>query len=306
MWPSRAHQVDQIEKALAEFSSNKRPMPGQAEPAHRRSLALQIVASVRRLEYTEILKARPIDPARSDPNSPMFDPERAAIIFARSGDLDEAFWITFLATHFGKHGQSGWKRLADVYSGIGSHRWTWVEVTRDFGSFSKWFSENYHRVGGGFSNHRKYESLRPNSAKGTLKVIESYIEWVGPEHSHSKLVARLTREGGNDPSAIFDRFYTSMKVLRFGRLGKFDFLALVGRLELAPIAPGRTYLQGATGPLRGARLLFGGAVDHPLHIDSLELWIVELDQSLNVGMQVMEDSLCNWQKSPASFKHFKG
>jgi len=27
---------------------------------------------------------------------------------------------------------------------------------------------------------------------------------------------------------------------------------------------------------------------------------------LNVGMQVLEDSLCNWQKSPRQFVHFRG
>jgi hypothetical protein len=38
----------------------------------------------------------------------------------------------------------------------------------------------------------------------------------------------------------------------------------------------------------------------------LEDWLLELDATLGVGMQVMEDSLCNWQKSPIRFKHFRG
>ena len=97
-----------------------------------------------------------------------------------------------------------------------------------------------------------------------------------------------------------------MRVLRFGRLGKFDFLALLGRLNLAPIKPGSTYLAGATGPLRGARLLFGGSPTAQLNGTTLEEWLRELDAELDVGMQVLEDALCNWQKSPTNFEHFRG
>lgn len=39
---------------------------------------------------------------------------------------------------------------------------------------------------------------------------------------------------------------------------------------------------------------------------ALEDWILDLDGVLGVGMQVMEDSLCNWQKSPTRFIHFRG
>src|SRR3954453_3508429 len=56
--------------------------------------------------------------------------------------------------------------------------------------------------------------------------------------------ARAVREAGNDPHIIFDHFYRTMAVARFGRLGKFDFLCLVGRLGIAPIAPGVAYLSG--------------------------------------------------------------
>ena len=31
-----------------------------------------------------------------------------------------------------------------------------------------------------------------------------------------------------------------------------------------------------------------------------------LDADLNVTMKVMEDALCNWQKSPVRFVHFRG
>ena len=225
---------------------------------------------------------------------------------ARAGRLDEAFWLIFLATHFGKHPTHGWRRLRDVYSGLGAGNWSWERTSADPDAFRSWLRDSGDRIGGAFGNHRKYASLRTDSAQGTAAVVQSYIDWVGPARSHGMLVANLVRAGGNDPHSIFDHFYHSMNVTQFGRLGKFDFLALVGQLDLAPISPGSAYLKGATGPLMGARLLFGGDRNARFRASMLDDWLRILEATLEVGMQVMENSLCNWQKSPGHFIHFRG
>jgi hypothetical protein len=265
-----------------------------------------MVASVRRLEYTAKLLKRPTDPARADPASDLFDPERAAIYHMRSGQTDEAAWLVFLSIHFGKHPRHGWLMLRDVYSGLGGKTWTWDRVSRSPSAFRVWLTANSSSIRGSFGNHRKYESTNGDRASGTGAAVESYVSWIGPSRSHAQRFAELVREGGNDPHAIFDHFYKRMTVLRFGRLGKFDLLCLLGRLGLTTIAPGRAYLKGATGPLRGARLLFAGHPEAALGHAALEDFLTELDGCLQVGMQVMEDSLCNWQKSPERFIHFKG
>ncbi len=90
-------------------------------------------------------------------------------------------------------------------------------------------------------------------------------------------------------------------IVSFGRLARFDYLAMVGKLQLASIEPGSTYMAGATGPRCGAQLLFG--IDaKPKDFDG---WLLELDDVLHVGMQVLEDALCNWQKSPREFEPFR-
>jgi len=301
VWPKRRGKVEQLAAALKEFSDTKRRLPGiTADPA-RETLAKQMVASIRRLDYTNIIRTRNIHPDRANPESPLFDPERAALIHAQAGRFDEAVWLVFLATHFGKHVLYGWRRVRDVYSGLGSGVWSWQRVSQDPAAFRSWLRANRHQIGGGFGNHRKYESLNADSPNGTAAVIEGYVNWIGPDRSHATRFAGLVRVGGNDPHSIFDHFYRDMNVVRFGRLGKFDFLALLGRLHLAPISPGSAYLAGATGPLAGARLLFGGNAE-----ENLEDWLRELDTELKVGMQVLEDSLCNWQKSPTRFVHFRG
>ncbi len=306
MWPNRQPIADRLVTALATHARITRPLPGAETPERRVALSWQMVASLRRQDYTTALKDRPIDPARADPNSDRFDPERAAILHLRSGDLDEAFWVTFLSVHFGKHGRHEWRRLRDVYSGLGQTTWTWLVYSANPQAFRQWLTANSSKIGGAFGNHRKYGSVRTNSDQGTDKVLQSYCDWVGPGRSHRQLVSRLVQAGGNNPHSIFDQFYRDMQVTQFGRLGKFDFLALVGRLDLAPITPGSAYLTGATGPLSGARLLLGGASNAKLGVKELDAWVIALDQDLGIGLQAMEDSLCNWQKSPDTFKHFKG
>lgn len=306
MWPTRAKRFRELAKALETFAAKRRPLPGIADEPARTALAWQMIASLRRLEYTQLLRSRVPSTRRVDPTDRMFDPEQAAIVYAANGEIDEAFWLIFLATHFGKHRRTGWRRLIDVYSGLGGQRWSWARVSKAPQEFDAWLAEHHEAIGGAFGNHRKYETLKPKPGKGTGSIIASYVAWVGHKRSHRDLVKRLVKQGGNDPHSIFDAFYRSMTVLRFGRLARFDFLALIGRLGLAPIEPGSAYLLQATGPRRGARLLFLGDVDDKSSDRSLDQWLVELDGTLKVGMQVLEDSLCNWQKSPRTFVHFTG
>ena len=302
-WPTRMDKLETLKAGLANFSGGRRSLPGVDDAAALETLAMQMVASLRRLDYTAAMKKRPIDQARTDPTSTLFDPERAAIWHAKNGNFDEAVWLIFLAIHFGKHPRHGWRRLRDVYSGLGAVVWNWERISQNVPAFREWLSANSTKIGGAFGNHRKYESLDGRSVNGTGAAVASYVEWVGPARSHAALFRTLVRDGGNDPETIFDHFYQQMKVHRFGRLGKFDFLAMLGQLQFAPITPGSAYLSGATGPLRGTRLLFN---DNVAAVRELEQWLRDLDGELKVGMQVMEDSICNWQKSPRNFIHFKG
>jgi hypothetical protein len=306
VWPTRQAIATRLGADLAAFSANQRALPGIADSAARATLAMQMVASLRRLDYSEIIRTRDISPDRADPNKLSFDPERAAVFHMRAGRTDEAFWLVFLTVHFGKNLTYGWQRLREVYSGLGGQTWTWARVSANPAAFRAWLLNHQDQIGGGFGSHRKRESVRADLAGGTAAVVDSYVAWVGSARSHTALMAMLIQAGGNSPQRIFDHCHHSMNVARFGRLGRFDYLCLLGRLGFARISPGRAYLKGATGPLSGARLLFGGAAHAPIGWATLEDWLLDLDAVLGVGMQVMEDSLCNWQKSPTRFIHFRG
>lgn len=78
------------------------------------------------------IKQGDISPERGNPFSNLFDPIRAAVLHMRNGDYDQAVWMTFIQTHFGKHHSDGWKLSANVYGSFGSGPvWTYENYRTD-------------------------------------------------------------------------------------------------------------------------------------------------------------------------------
>ncbi|MEF2549078.1 hypothetical protein VQ045_18135 [Aurantimonas sp. E1-2-R+4] len=269
------------------------------------ALALQFVASLRREDYYRHVQAKPISANRADPNHPSFDAERAVAFHMQRGDINEAGWLIFLMTHFARRPDTGWLRLQDVYGRLGAGIWDWPTVIANPTAFYQWLAANWQNVRGAFGNHRKYESLKPAANRPMSRAVADYLAWIGPA-GHGTFFANAVHAAGNDPHTIFDHLYGTLKIVSFGRLAKFDYLSLVGRYGLAPIVAGSAYLDGATGPGRGVRLLFDGNPTSTSSNLTLQGRLDDLDARLNVGMEVTEDALCNWQKSPRRFVHYKG
>jgi hypothetical protein len=285
-------------------------LPGIAAAAARDVLVAQILESVHRVRVVPRWRSRRISEARRDPHSNLFDPVRGAIWHSLEGDFEEACWLVYLFVHFGKHRTGGYRYARDVYGRLGSGRWDWRSVRSRLRGFRNWlrkYETELRRSGSGFGSHRKYQSLDADSATGTGAAVESYVRWVTEGGSHHELIARALVGAEGDPKAAFERLYVAMtEVKGFGRTARFDYLCMLGKIGLAGIEPGRAYLSGATGPLAGARLLFGGARKASLAPMDLEKRLQDLDARVGVGMQVWEDALCNWQKSPTRFVRFRG
>lgn len=312
MRPKDRARARDLETQLVEFDSKVRRLPGVKDAVARDVLVQQLVDSLRRIAYAHFVRDEKFDPGRADPSKDIFDPLRAAVFHMRRGDFDEAFWLVFLFVHFGKHPKDGWRLVRDIYGGLDAGAWTWKKVRSNPQAFRDWLAANENRLRGDgvsrrFGNHRKYESLSAASPAGTAAVVDSYVNWIAPPRTHRQLVQDAHKQVGQNPQAVFEYLYKSMNsVLRFGRLAKFDYLTMLGKLGLAPIEPGSAYLSEATGPLRGARLLFCGNASASSGGKELDAWLNELDSMLKVGMQVLEDAICNWQKSPRKFVHFRG
>jgi hypothetical protein len=299
-----------LRQQLANYRVDGQALPGIPSQAELMALVAQMVDSVARVDYVKAIAARDISPARLDPkNAHMFDPLRAAIQHMRNGNEDEAFWLIFLFVHCGKHLSKGYGLLRMVYGAFNDNFvWTWKKFSANPDLFSMWLHQHLdeitkQRKNFPFGNHRKYESLKHLGV-----TLSSYADWVGPLKSHRKLIDAAKAEVGTDPKELFDYLYYSMDAVhRFGRTGKFDYLTMVGKIGLENIEPPSAYMVHGTGPVRGARLLFGGAADNTsLSKKKLDELSVELDGALGVGMQVIEDSLCNWQKSPSQYLSFRG
>jgi Alpha-glutamyl/putrescinyl thymine pyrophosphorylase clade 3 len=302
-------RADKFRATLLDYAAKVRALPGITPAGHIDSLVGQLIESRRRIEFAHHVRDGNHSTNRMDPNSPIFDPLRAAVLHYRSGNLDEAWWLVFLATHFGKHAEDGWLLTRNVYGRLGGPgRWDWVAISEDPMAFRTWLAQNQGNIPGRFSNHRKYESLRADSDKGTWATFQSYVDWVGPPEDHRAKIVNTHKRAGQEPEAAFEHLYWDLDdVFRFGRLAKFDFLTMLGKLGIAPIDAGSAFLRdGATGPLRGARLLFDGDPKSKTTARVLDDRLAELDGYLQVGMQALEDSICNWQKSPAKFVSFKG
>lgn len=268
--------------------------------------------SMHRVEYVRAIRSRRLSPRRMDPNDEIFDPLRAAILHHKSGNIDEAFWLVFLFVHFGKHPKAKWRYIREVYGRLGTQdRWNWANVSCSPSDFRAWLHAHemdIKRPGvpGGFGNHRKYQSLKAYSGTGTGSAVETYVNWVRPPRQHMDLFSEFYAEAGRNPKCAFELLYRSMEqVASFGRTARFDYLTMVGKLGLAPIAPGSAYIQGSTGPTAGARLLFHADREARGSLVQIDRWLQELDEYLGLGMQVLEDALCNWQKSPHKFKPFR-
>ena len=310
----RTNRIARLSEILGTYERQFGALPGITDVSYRNTFLEQIIDSIRRIEYIYHVRDADHSNMRLVPRSGLFDPLRAAVVHSRRGDLNEAYWLVFLATHFGKHADDGWRLAEDVYGKLGQGgTWNWVTIISSLPEFRQWLIANEATLRGGdgvrrrFSNHRKYESLSADSQKGLAQVIESYIAWVNPPRTHDQLVREMHTLHGQNPQTIFGVLYRSMSaVSRFGRLGKFDYLTMLGKLGICPISPNSAYLREATGPMMGARLLFlGDSADNSAD-KQLDTRLVELDGVLAVGMQVLEDSLCNWQKSPAQHVYFRG
>jgi hypothetical protein len=296
----------QLDEALRDFDSRIHRLPGIRNAATRSAFLEQVLESIRRVRYVAAISNRNISPLRADPANLIFDPVRAAVLRKKQGQMDEAFWFVFVFVHFGKHFRDGWLLARQVYGALGGGIvWDWARTSANPRAFREWLAKHQDELTGRFGNHRKYESLKPWTATGTGAAVESYVAWVRNAGSHRDIIEEAKIHTAGDPHKTFDWLYRSMgAVARFGRTARFDYLTMVGKIGLAPIEPGSTYMSGATGPFSGGCLLFG--VPDSTSRAEMDKRLVRLGEHLDVGMQAMEDALCNWQKSPRSFVRFRG
>ncbi|MDI1260832.1 hypothetical protein [Aquabacterium sp.] len=294
-----------LEAQLLDFHRHNMPLPGIVPPENMLAFVWQLIDSIQRVSYVQTVRTRPISASRANPQSPFFDPIRAAVAISAE-QAEEACWLVFLATHCGRNLRTEWRLAAELYGASEAVPWTWARVLDDPQSYADWVEDHHGTFVGKFGNHRKYESLKPGP-KGTGAIVRSYVAWITAFGSHAAMIAQAQAQANGNARRAFGLLYQQMNaVRRFGRTGRFDYLTMLSKAGLANIEADSTYMNAATGPKRGARLLFDGQIDSKTGARVLEARVATLEQSLGVGMQVMEDAMCNWQKSPNLYLPFRG
>ncbi|MCC9178762.1 alpha-glutamyl/putrescinyl thymine pyrophosphorylase clade 3 protein [Arthrobacter sp. zg-Y750] len=306
--PRYQKRFDELTVKVGEFERQEKRLPGISDPIVRSVLINQLIDSERRNQYFDHIVSRPIDSDTANPHNEHFNPLKAAVYHWRAGATDEAFWLVFQYVHFGKHRIAGWRYVKEVYGRLGEHPiWSWAEISANTPEFRLWLGENQDhltRKDGprGFGNHRKYASLSHESPQGTASVFESYVDWIMTAQDHLHFFDSHCR--GRTPIDAFEALYVAMgTVTNFGRVGKFDYLMTLSRLRFLDIRPGHAYLDKATGPLAGAHLLIEGTSSKP-SAKSLSAVLIKFSQIVGVTPDVVEDAICNWQKSPDTFRSF--
>lgn len=301
----KEQRAQALEAQLLDFHQHNMPLQGVAPFENMLAFVWQLIDSIQRVSYVQVVRSRPISVSRADPQSPFFDPIRAAVALS-AGQAEEAFWLVFLATHCGRNLRTEWRLAAELYGASEAVPWTWARVLNDPQAYADWLEDNHETFEGKFGNHRKYESLKPGP-KGTSAIVRSYVEWITGFGSHAAMIAQAQAKANGHARRAFGLLYEQMRaVLRFGRTGRFDYLTMLSKVGLANIEADSTYMNEATGPKRGARLLFDGQIDSKTGARVLEVRVAALEEHLGVGMQVMEDAMCNWQKSPNQYVAFRG
>jgi hypothetical protein len=211
-------------------------------------------------------------------------------IARESRDLDETIWRSFLAAHFGRSlaDESQISSASRFLCAFGAEPyWTLQRVSENPSDLRKWLLD--HKVDLqtlAYGNHRKYESKKP---AGIWKVIKSFLDLANERDGPAGLIAvDPTPDDGDN----FELLYSRLKrLIRFGRTGRFDFLALLIDLQLVAAEPASCYLGGSTGPLKGAKKLWG---KRPIR--ELDDMAAALAVRLGISPMVLEDALCNSQK----------
>lgn len=302
-----------INQRLERFDREVYELPGLADLENRECLVLQIIDSIRRVEYSIIVNQRKLSGHCADATLTGFNPIMAASWHFRNGNINEAVWIIFLLTYFGKSKKSGWALIRAFYSALNTSPayWTWERVSNNFGDMIEWLKLNSEQVKsqGVFSNHRRYTSFNPNSSMGPISVFSTYFNWIGNEGNHELKLQSIINQAEELNQPIFRVFYNSIPHgMSLARLGKFDFLTMISKIGIINMVADSTYMVGATGPISGAKLLFWGSNKIKVPISEIQNRMDSLANFFNFEhrMQIIEDSVCNWQKSPGLYNRFTG
>ncbi|MBK8886061.1 MAG: hypothetical protein IPN46_05690 [Saprospiraceae bacterium] len=196
------------------------------------SFVTQLIDSIKRNDYVYLINSSQFSEQVTDPNSPAFNPIKAVAFYISIEEHEEAIWLIFLIIHFGKNTRYSWNLLRNVYGGLSNRIWSFDSIQSDFEEFSLWIERNAINIkqNATYGNHRKYESILQCPA-----VFSSYINLM--RGSQFTYLSNISTPAENANLDVFDELYRQLRIYRFDRIGKFDFLCMLYKFGIIAHEP---------------------------------------------------------------------
>ena len=260
-------------------------------------LAKQTYDSIRRIE---IYKAYKTKANKSVKNKEPFSHTSNPFILAQRSDLgmQDRLWILYLATYFGKSNKSGWTLFNRAAFKKDGSLIRFAEVKNDLDSYFQFLSSFDFFADCDYSNHRKFTAKKLIGPNGVFKSLEFFVN----------NIELFISENEKD---FHEMYVLAKKIPGFGRLAGFDFTSTLVKCGLNVSEPNSMYANHSTGPLDGLKLLLkltnnstSSSSQIKLSADLMD-WFLKNTKIFMTG-QVLEDAICNWQKSTTNYKRYTG
>jgi len=261
-------------------------------------LSLQTVDSIRRIQ---VYKAYASKAVKADINNLPYNHTSNPFILSQRDSLsiESRVWFIYLATYFGKSNKSKWKLFKKAAYRHDNTLITIEEIQKDKDKYFLYLSSLDFFRNCNYSNHRKYTKKSLDGNKGVLNSMDFFIR------NLNKFI--------NENPADFDSVYIkSRNIPNFGRMAGFDFTSSLSKCNLNVNEPDSMYHQNSTGPLRALKKMLDMAqVSDKSKSKQIDLgdnllhWFQE-NTDIKFVAQVLEDSICNWQKEPTQYKRYFG
>jgi len=195
------------------------------------------------------------------------DPRGLYVEVASDGDLEEASWLAFLIAFLSP------VEGDDPFAGVRSAR-------------TPWATGELPDLEGVPLGPRT--SLDPARGHATLTAYRAWAERAGSQ------AAAVRGEASWTPQRRFDRVYERLALPGLRRAARFEFLLLLGRLELYDLEPWSLKLDDASDPTTlAAKRVFGIGDQMNLHRRASDL-----AGEAGVPIAALDLALVNWSRRP--------
>ena len=261
-------------------------------------LTLQTIDSVKRIEIYELYESRAKKADES--NLSYFHSSNPFTLAQRTSlSLKNRLWYIYLATYFGKSNKSGWTLFMRTSFRHDSTLIGLEEIIDSRDSYYSYLDSIDLFKDTSYSNHRKYTKKSLHGRKGLICSMDYFLDNIDI----------FCHEDFQD----FDTIYrNALNIPNFGRMAAFDFTSSLSKCKLNVNEPTQMYHEQSTGPLQALEEILVLAnckdISKTTKVDfgnRLLSWFVENSEIFFIA-QVLEDAICNWQKSSKKYIRYFG